>query len=1015
MAENLGVAQLSLDVDLKGLEAGLQKAKQQIERFSVQGIKLDFGSADQQFRRLEASAKVFEAQLRKLSTTPLNLNASGLGKLGADAQKAGADLSAFTRGVINGDRALANNIAGLQQQGAAFRTLAANVKIGTAEFRNFTQAAAQAGQKQLFAGFEEIKSLESLFKLGGSGGQSSFKGTEQLLAFASRIGSTPAAINLYVQALKQAQSLTSTSDANFAKLTAEISRQRQALEQAAAAAERYGKSLKAPQLALPPGRGPSQFTFTGPTAEELAAEERNRRRQAKIGARIDYFSTGGRSTPDAGFLARPDAAAIKAEQELQRQRQRTANVTEKAAAKEKGFLGGRGKDVLSNALIGGAFPLLFGQGAGASAGGLLGGAAGGLAGGQFGFGGSLVGTAVGAQIDAAIQKLQALGTALQDPVGSFTALQQAALLSSKGVEKNVEALIAAGRQEEASAAIRADLTASFGDVSGATALNKALDELQRTWSALGVAVVSFTSGPLSDFIEKLNQGLRAGLELSQDERLNIQRRAEAAVSDKANLLQQSGFFGAISVPFEGKTFTGSAAGVRQEIIAQLEKELLLQKQNAREEKARQQYTTETADVVARRGELLDTENALLVANANNDKSRTLELQKQKLILEQNLALGNLPANASDITRNEIRLDFAQKILAVETQIRNLPAAGSTGQLESSLQKANEALSRLRVNADSINFRSAVADVAGLEAGLRAAQGAIAGVKADVLSAGIAAGDFANSFENVNSVLQNLEQFRGTLDIDSSAFVNATADILQTQDQLQQLDGKKATIEIELLRKGLEDGSIEDTLTNRQKLEQAFLSRLRNTNVNDPSFALDAQRFRNAQREREDLERKINEGPGSQKYEDDLNKQFETALKTREQLEEGGKKIRENIEQAGKAIRSTLEGSYNLLNSSVQESVLAQARSRINFNLFDSGKLRTPGDVFSAAAASDSIRDNQRAIATGRAELVDNSKKLEQNNAELNNLAVQIDTLARKDWKVNVNVNTDSGASSVQLG
>ena len=49
----------------------------------------------------------------------------------------------------------------------------------------------------------------------------------------------------------------------------------------------------------------------------------------------------------------------------------------------------------SNALIGGAFPLLFGQGAGASVGGALGGFAGGMMGGQFGFALSLVGTSLG--------------------------------------------------------------------------------------------------------------------------------------------------------------------------------------------------------------------------------------------------------------------------------------------------------------------------------------------------------------------------------------------------------------------------------------------------------------------------------------------------------------------------------------------------------------------------------------------------------------------------------------------
>ena len=45
----------------------------------------------------------------------------------------------------------------------------------------------------------------------------------------------------------------------------------------------------------------------------------------------------------------------------------------------------------SNALIGGAFPLLFGQGLGASVGGAAGGFAGGKLGGQFGFALSLVG------------------------------------------------------------------------------------------------------------------------------------------------------------------------------------------------------------------------------------------------------------------------------------------------------------------------------------------------------------------------------------------------------------------------------------------------------------------------------------------------------------------------------------------------------------------------------------------------------------------------------------------------
>ena len=57
------------------------------------------------------------------------------------------------------------------------------------------------------------------------------------------------------------------------------------------------------------------------------------------------------------------------------------------------------REATSNAVIGGAFPLLFGQGVGASIGGAAGGFAGGMLGGQFGFGLSLVGTAVGAAFD----------------------------------------------------------------------------------------------------------------------------------------------------------------------------------------------------------------------------------------------------------------------------------------------------------------------------------------------------------------------------------------------------------------------------------------------------------------------------------------------------------------------------------------------------------------------------------------------------------------------------------------
>ena len=74
------------------------------------------------------------------------------------------------------------------------------------------------------------------------------------------------------------------------------------------------------------------------------------------------------------------------------------------------------RDTLSSAAIGGAFPLLFGQGGGASVGGALGGFAGGILGGQAGFALSLVGTQIGSIFDNIVNGAAELGRA----IGPFT-------------------------------------------------------------------------------------------------------------------------------------------------------------------------------------------------------------------------------------------------------------------------------------------------------------------------------------------------------------------------------------------------------------------------------------------------------------------------------------------------------------------------------------------------------------------------------------------------------------------
>ena len=93
---------------------------------------------------------------------------------------------------------------------------------------------------------------------------------------------------------------------------------------------------------------------------------------------------------------------------------------------------------ISNALIGGAFPLLFGQGAGASAGGALGGAAGGLLGGQFGFALYLVGTQIGEIVDTFVYGTVELGRAIGPFVKDTQAVTTALGLQGSAEESRIK-------------------------------------------------------------------------------------------------------------------------------------------------------------------------------------------------------------------------------------------------------------------------------------------------------------------------------------------------------------------------------------------------------------------------------------------------------------------------------------------------------------------------------------------------------------------------------------------------
>ena len=163
---------------------------------------------------------------------------------------------------------------------------------------------------------------------------------------------------------------------------------------------------------------------------------------------------------------------------------------------------------VSNALIGGAFPLLFGQGLGASVGGATGGGAGGLMGGQFGFALSLVGTSVGAQFDKLAQSARQLGEALRNPIKNMDMLVTKMGQANTPFGDTVETLKSLGLEAVAAEAVLNKFNKTFGTNKKSLAeLGEESIRFTNELAKLGTSITLFIAGPLSKFLETINDTL----------------------------------------------------------------------------------------------------------------------------------------------------------------------------------------------------------------------------------------------------------------------------------------------------------------------------------------------------------------------------------------------------------------------------------------------------------------------------------------------------------------------------
>ena len=162
----------------------------------------------------------------------------------------------------------------------------------------------------------------------------------------------------------------------------------------------------------------------------------------------------------------------------------------------------------SSALIGGAFPLLFGQGLAASAGGFAGGAGGGIIGGQAGFALSLVGTQVGAQFDKLAQSAMELGKALRNPIENIDLLIQKLGAANTPFADTVATLKSLGLEAVAAQQVLDQFNKTFGtNKQTLDSLSEESIRFENELQKLGTGMAMFVAGPLTFFLEKLNRAL----------------------------------------------------------------------------------------------------------------------------------------------------------------------------------------------------------------------------------------------------------------------------------------------------------------------------------------------------------------------------------------------------------------------------------------------------------------------------------------------------------------------------
>jgi colicin import membrane protein len=347
--------------------------------------------------------------------------------------------------------------------------------------------------------------------------------------------------------------------------------------------------------------------------------------KARKKARGEAVRLTGQTSPIGGAVGIPGSpAALRAAERAQRLRSAS-----------------------SSALIGGAFPLLFGQGLGAAGGGLLGGFGGGMIGGEFGFGLSLIGTQIGSLFDQLATKASELGAALNPLTADVEAVATAAGESSTEFGE----LLSAYKEELGAKEALEFATNRLATVVGIDGVN-ALSDFNSDMVDAGNEFKKFTSIVLAGIADLINQSgiLRGAANLSERSRLLISA-GRSVDPEIRNLMKERQEAQNKVQPFLGEIAPDVVAGQIKTVMGIEDQIIVLQRANEAKELGLQQDELSAKlsekQLQGLRGTRSELEARNVILKNNGDLLKDEVFNAEKLLLDEKMR-----ADVAKITKTQ---------------------------------------------------------------------------------------------------------------------------------------------------------------------------------------------------------------------------------------------------------------------------------------------------------------------------------------------------------------------------